>query len=389
MLTFKFKPEISRQFPDPMNKSSNGEPINIVHHLLTINANQMPDGIPKTPNPREQNTNKAIYRDVRASLDNADEPSFHLKNIGITAFAKRVEYSANKELVSVSFDEGHGIVNGGHTYEIIQESKADGTCPDCQFVKLEILTGVPADLMSDMAGGLNTSVQVDDASLLNLEGMFEWVKEELKGTSYSDEISYKQNEDGAFHIRDILGIMTLFNVELIEYPIHPKEAYTSKAKCLDLYQENPESFKMLRPILKDILQLYDYVQNSKTLYNQKYGGRAGGMKGVFATKSERSKTPFRFIFSGEERKEKMYDGALYPMLGAMRYLVERKPGENEYSWKLKSFDEVKKHFDKVAPQLMMATYNTSLTYGRKPNSIGKDDNHWGNLYKEVALELLT
>ena len=73
------------------------------------------------------------------------------------------------------------------------------------------------------------------------------------------------------------------------------------------------------------------------------------------------------------------------MLGAMRFLVEQKPGEKVYSWKLKSFNKVKSFFGDVAPDLVAITYKTSLIYGRKPNPIGKDENHWDNMYKTVAL----
>ena len=91
-------------------------------------------------------------------------------------------------------------MNGAHTNEIIQESKADGDCPDGQFIKVEILTGIPPEWISDLAGGLNTSVQVDPASIMNLDGKFEWVKDELKGTPYEHRIPYMQNEDHEFHV---------------------------------------------------------------------------------------------------------------------------------------------------------------------------------------------
>ena len=97
---------------------------------------------------------------------------------------------------------------------------------------------------------------------------------------------------------------------------------------------------------------------------------------------------FNFIFASEESEFKLFDGALYPMLSAMRFLVERKHGSQYCSWKLGSFNEVKKFFDSVAAEMVKTTYNTSLIYGRKPNAIGKDDNHWSNLYKTVALKFL-
>ncbi len=81
-------------------------------------------------------------------------------------------------------------------------------------------------------------------------------------------------------------------------------------------------------------------------------------------------------------------GTLSPIFGALRFLVEKKNGDAHYSWKPGSFAKVKAFFDRVAADMLQTTYNTSLIYGRKPNPIGKDANHWDNLYKTVALEYL-
>lgn len=379
------KTEYSRRYPDPLNKGSDDNPLNIEHHILVSRAIDVPDGISKAPNPRAQRTDRGIYKEVRRSLENADELSFHLKNKGITILAHHVDYSEDKKTVNLYLGGDDGIVDGAHTYQIILEAQDDGTCPKGQYIKFEVLTGIPQGMGPEITGGLNTAVQVDDTSLMNLRKEFDWVKEILKDTDFGDRISYKQNEDGAYDIREILGLMTLFNVNKFPYADgkHPKEAYISKAKCLDLYQEDPASFKMLKPILIDILRLHDYVNiRSRERYNEEMGGRAAGMKGVYATKK---RGDYEYIFTGEETNYKLYDGALYPMLGALRFLVEQKPGENVYSWRLKSFKKVKSFFDEIAPDLVSTTYKTSLIYGRKPNPIGKDENHWDNMYKTVAL----
>ena len=389
------KSEYSRRFPDPMNENTTGDPLNIEHHILLCRAIDVPD-ISKAPNPREQRTDKGIYKKVRESLESADDLSFHLKNKGITILAHQVEYSADKKIATVYFGENDGIVDGGHTHKIIREAQDDGTCPEGQYVKIEVITGASQDMAVEITGGLNTAVQVDDASLMNLEGKFDWVKEALKKEPYAEQISYKQNEQRKFDIREILGLMTLFNVKKFHYPQHPKEAYVSKAKCLDLYEDDSDSFKMLRPLLRDILYLHDYLHiMSRKRRNEVEGGRTAGLTGVYATKK---RGDYEFIFmgnkeanrlSGGKLEAKLYDGALYPMLGAMRFLVEQKPGEKVYSWKLKSLDEVKSFFDEIAPELVNTTYNTSLIYGRKPNPIGKDENHWDNMYKTVALHFMT
>lgn len=377
------KSEYSRRYPDPLNENFEGDSLNIEHHILVSRAIDVPSGISKAPNPREQRTDKGIYKTVRESLENTADLSFHLKNKGITILAHQVDYSADKKIATVYLGENDGIADGGHTYEIILAAQSEGTCPEGQYVKFEIITCVPKEMYVDITGGLNTAVQVENASLLNLKGEFDWVKKSFEKTLYGDKISYVQNQDGEYDIREILGLMTLFNVNKFPYPQHPKDAYISKAKCLDLYEEDPDSFKMLKPLLKDILYLHDYVHiHSKERYNEEKGGKAGGMVGVYATKK---RGEYEFIFMDEKRGYKLYDGALYPMLGAMRFLIEQKRGEDIYSWKLKSFDEVKSFFDEIAAELVSTTYKTSLTYGRKPNPIGKDENHWDNLYKTVAL----
>ena len=383
------KAEYSRHYPDPLNRSPDGNPLNIEHHILVGRAIDVPAGISKAPNPRAQRTDRGVYKEVRNSLDNSDDLSFHLKNKGITILAHRIEYSTDKRTADLYLGDGDGIVDGGHTYQIILDAQEAGTCPEGQYVKFEVLTGVPLEMGPDITGGLNTAVQVDDTSLMNLRKEFDWVKETLEDTDYGDRISYKQNEDGDYDIREILGIMTLFNVNKFPYADgkHPKEAYVSKAKCLDLYKADPNSFKMLRPLLKDILYLYDYVHiRSRERYNEEMRGRAAGMKGVYARKK---RGMYKYVFISEERDYKLYDGALFPMLGAIRFLIEQKQEENVYSWKLKSLDEVKSFFDEIAPDLVATTYKTSLIYGRKPNPIGKDENHWDNMYKTVALHYLT
>jgi hypothetical protein len=223
------KAEYSRNYPDPLNKSTEGDPLHIEHHVLLSRAIDVPEGISKAPNPRAQGIDKGIYKEVKKSLENADDLTFHLKNKGITILAQQVEYSADKRNAIIYLREGDGIADGAHTYEIILKAKEESTCPEGQYVKFEILTGVPQGMGADITGGLNTSVQVDDTSLMDLKKEFVWIKDTLINTKFSQRISYKQNEEGAYDIREILGLMTIFNVNKFPYPQHPKEAYVSKA----------------------------------------------------------------------------------------------------------------------------------------------------------------
>lgn len=385
------KSDITRRFPDPLNKIFSGDPYNIEHHILTCRATDIPSGIPVDPtNPRDQRIDYSIYKDVQKSLEDTEGPPFfHLKNKGIRIFAHKVDYDKDSRVATIHLVEGvDGMADGAHTYRIIQSAQSAGTCPKDQAVEVRVSTGVPLGMRVEISGGLNTAVQVQRSSLANLEGKFEWIKETLKDMPYAEKIAYKQNQRGEFDIREILGLLTLFKVNEFSPEKHPIEAYTSKAKCLEMYLDDPGSYEMLKPLLKDILYLYDYVQiRAPERYNEEVeGGKARAMTTIFTPKRKRGNHQFHFM--GDEAPSRIWDGSLFPILGSMRYLVEQKPGEAVYSWRLDSFEEVKEFFDEIAANLVKTTYNIGQVY-KKPNPVGKDQNHWDNLYKTVALHYLT
>jgi len=379
------KTDYSRRYPDPLNNLTNQGPYNIEHHVLLVKAVDVPEGITLEPNPRAESdrVNYSIYKAVKKSLETPDDPTFHLKNKGITLLAHKVELSEDKKTAILYLGDGDGIADGGHTYRIILASKKEKTCPDSQYVKFEIITGVEA-LGVDITEGLNTTVQVQPSSLDNLRGRFDWIKKTIKDMPYAGDVGYEENENKEYDIREIVSLMTMFNVKHFPSTTHPKMAYVSKAKCLGLYEKDQASFEMLQPILKDILYLADYASVKGYEKCNEEGLHPGGWVGVY----EGGKKDKKFLFMQVEHKYRMYDGALYPILGALRFLVEKKKGDTTYSWRLDSFDKVKSFYDEIAPKLLTATYNTSQTYGRKPNPIGKSDNHWEQLYQSVELHYL-
>src|SRR3989304_9244121 len=132
------KSEYSRRYPDPLNVNMEGDTLNIEHHILVSRAIDVPSGISKAPNPREQRIDKGIYKKVKESLEDTNDLSFHLKNKGITILAHQVEYSADKKVATVYLADGDGIADGGHTYEIILKTQSEGTCPEGQYVTFEV-----------------------------------------------------------------------------------------------------------------------------------------------------------------------------------------------------------------------------------------------------------
>ena len=105
---------------------------------------------------------------------------------------------AGEDAYAVSVDEGQGIVDGGNSYQLFLNHKNHPDLPDNQVVKFEILCGIPKDWIPDIAGGLNTSVQVQPKSLDNLAGKFDWLKDELGDAPYFSKIAWRENDDGVY-----------------------------------------------------------------------------------------------------------------------------------------------------------------------------------------------
>ena len=378
---FRFTPVFSRRIPDPNFSKSHG----IERHLLTMRVSDVPKELPLDPNARTPNPNRRVYREVKESLYNRSpgEPdTFHLKNKGITIVAQSVDKVGQEEF-DVHVRQGvHGIVDGGHTYTLISDALGDTDLPPDQFVNVEIRVGVPDSWITEIAGGLNTSVQVQDMSLDNLAGKFDWLKDMLQDEPYFGKIAWSENDRGEFDARDIISFLMAFNIEL--YPNdedeHPVHAYEKKSIALKEFERKPGSFERMRPIIKEVLALHDYIRlESRDLWNNHVGSRAAGL----AFMETRDRQPFDFPFIGKQSKVRVMNGALFPMLAAFRWYVQRDPETDEMAWN-GGFENVLGAWRSVGPELLKATHQASNELGRNPNAIGKSRNHWANLHTRVA-----
>lgn len=390
MNTFQFVARFVRRIPDPNFHLAHGTE----RHMALIHVANVPSGLPLDPNAREPNIRKRVYRDVEESLldQGGCEPgTFHLKNKGITVIARSLR-RVQDDLYEISLDDGHGIVDGGHTYEIIQRNLDNPELPREQFVKIEVLTSVPNAWIPDIAGGLNTSVQVQQRSLLDLQKAFEWIKEELKDEPYFGEIGWSENDPGAFEVRDVLSMMACFNIDL--YPktgdAHPVASYEKKSAIENMFRKDFEendgrSFKKLRPILKDILYLYDLVRYEWPIVNNKHGGKAKSLRIVDSKDPDSSAKvkAYEFPFIGKSSYKRLNRGALFPIFAAFRWMVEENPVTGDFCWK-GGFDAVLQRWEESQVGLVKLTKEKAEEVGRNPDAVGKSRPHWGAMFKEVA-----
>lgn len=376
--SFTFFAPLARRAPDPVFFKSHST----TRHIFFVPVRKVPKDLPLDPNARVPNINRRVYQQIEASLLNKDTVpgTFHLKHKGITIVAEKVEQKREDQYV-VTLAKGQGILDSGHTYELLTKDREE-ELPENQFVKFEILTKVEEDWIVEIAAGLNTSVQVQAMSLDHLAGKFEWIKELLKDEPYYKEIAWKENEPGEFDARDLISLMTCFNVDLFpnKKDTQPVIAYEKKSLALKYFEAHPASYRRLEPILKDILVLHDTIRCE----SRKYWNETGGKFGHLAFVEGRKRGEFTFPFTGKTSEYRLMNGALYPMLAAFRWMVEEQGKGKPVRWK-GGLQEVLRRWEGSAEELLRMTFQVSNELGRNPNAIGKSRSHWANLHARVAM----
>lgn len=383
---FQLRARVARRISDPnFHKGSALE-----HHFFMVNVADLPKDLPMEANARRPNTNKLVYREVRRSLlEDVGEPgTFHLKNKGIVIIADEVKPKpqSNDEFTIKLDRTCQGILDGGHTYQIIMECSAANLLPDDQYVLVQVRTGVPRQWVPDISRGLNTALQVQDMSLDHLKGLFEWIKGILKGEKYFDIIAWSENDEGRYDARDIIAIMYLMNIDLFPgSSSHPIAGYEKKSEALKAFEQNDAFFRNSRRVLREMLYLHDYIgMSAAELYNKgalSAGARGRGRAFKFVKSPAR---PVSFPFVGPTAKgdSVLEDAVLYPILAAFRVFLKKNATSGEFEW-IGSFDAVKAAWQQLAYDLMKITHDTSEDVGRSNNAIGKSRTHWNLVYQTV------
>jgi AIPR protein len=387
-----------------MRKISHPVFSNVDKYWLTVAAKDFPAGISTSANARDPlGLNRRVYKDVRSSLDaeTSTPGSFDLMNKGITILAKSVRMIDKEEGIfefTIDNDEG-GIVDGAHTAKIIEEANTDRTTPDEQYVEVYVRTGVTSEMISDIARGLNTGIQVASQSIYNIAGVFDWLKEEIKDEDYSDKISWKESDDEDYDVRDLIAVLEVFNVfdfpNDLNAPRHPISAYEKWSvplkKFADDYEANKDdlsesTYRRLRPLLKEGLKLYDHIRRDFREIRNEAGGSAGKMNMIEEASERRG--VFEFPFGGlEPLKYRLTKGATFPILAAFRTYVEVNPKTGNARWR-GGFERVLQVWKESGPNLVEETFQLTKEGIRNPDAIGKNRKHWANLYMRLQVRLL-
>ena len=391
-MELKFKVSSFRKIPNPYIKSDNLGETKPEMYVLICDVKDLPQDIPMGTNPRMQNENTKVAKKIQTSLTNHTERNFYLLNRGILLSAKSVSYNNEENVVTVLFEDlsVHGNVDGGHTYTIIKDFR-DQLETGEQYVKVEVLSGIE-DMFEQLAGARNTSVQVNDQSIAELENRFELIKDAFRNERFFSDISYKQNDVKRIDVSDILAILNLFNIE--KYPTDklspmPINSYSSKKSCTDYYieehkkHENDQTanpYYKMKEIMPQIAKLYDELERRMPEF---YKGEATGVKkygsitGVSMVKPGKPK--YKSKFYEYDMDYSTPNGFIYPILGAFRALVREKDGK--YEW----IKDPIKVLDELGNNMVASTIQMSRDLGNNPNATGKNSNLWQTLFMQVKM----
>lgn len=377
---------------------------NIVKHTFLVPAHLFPKDLPSGANLRDPvGMNRQVYKDVKASLEGKEAlpGSFDLLNLGVTIIAEDIEI-IDKRSFDIFIDDDYGIANGGHTTRLIYDCQEDGSIAEGQHVEVKVITGLDGGdnhtLRVDIARGQNTGISVQPRSIFELDGAFESIKEIIKDEEWADDVGFKESDKKDIDIRELVSALELINVA--DFPVreskHPIAAYekwsTPLKKFGDDFEENRVShnhrkYATFEPLLLDTLALYDNIRRDfLRVYNDTVGGRAGNLRIV--EKAPPSIERFRFRYANlDDHEYRLTKGAAYPILGAFRNFVILNNQTDLAEWK-GGFENVLSSWRKLAPELVAETKQSIQDIGNAPDSLGKNRNHWANLFKTVKLHVM-
>lgn len=386
----KFKVNALRTLSSPYKKAEKDEAkVETVYYLL-VNMKEVPSDIPLDVNPRVPKMGSNVAkRLINAVIE--PETDFYINNRGIVISAKSLSFNSSDSEVLIDlgdFDDEndrytYGILDGGHTYTAIIQNRDKIPNDIEKYVRVEVITNVLN--ISRLSDARNTSVQVSDIALFNLEDSFEDIREIIKDEPYANKIAYKDNEDKPINISELLRLMYAFDI--VKYPddkTAPIQSYSGKAQVFKRYKEayNTFFYKSLTKQIPILINLYDYIEkdmsNKYNDYKKNLGTsnpKFGLVKGVESLDKTRKTT-----FLGNNTNYSISSGYIYPIFGAFRSLIRLDKETQEVSW---LFDPIE-IWNEVGSSIVQNTFESS----NNPQLAGKDKQLWLSNYRIVETQSL-
>ena len=391
MGNLKFKVEALRTLVSPYSKRGRGEnSLETIYYLL-VDMRELPSDIPMDVNPRRPKMTTNVARSLLAAVAEP-ETDFYINNRGIFIAAKALSFSSADSVVSIDLGDQenvndrllYGIFDGGHTYTAIMSRRDEIPEHIRKYVRVEVITNVQN--ITRLTDARNTSVQVSDVALFNLDDKFENIKASIADQSYANLIAYKDNEDKPIHVSELLRLLYAYDIE--KYPddnAAPVHSYSGKAQVFKRYKEAFETpfYRKLTKELTMLVELYDIIEREFPEKYNEYKKLQGGsvpnfekVKGISIHKNDPAKTkflamPIKYSVSG---------GYIFPIFGAFRSLLKFNEETGDISWLFNPIDI----WNEIGSSLVQNTFETSTN----PQLAGKDKQLWLSNYRIVEAQSL-
>lgn len=348
--------QFARRIPAPPDAPT--ELASVETHIFRVKAAEVPPGIPDDANPREPNLNRQVYRRVRTSLAGAEgEGSFHLKHGGIVLVAEKVERVDNDHYqLWFNPQVKQGIANGNHSYTLLLEAQAANTIPGNQYVEIKVHTGVPPQVVPDLAEGLNTSMQVREESLADLRNQFAWLRQSLAPLGETS-ISWHEGDEGEYDVREVIALLMALDPTRypLEDPVGIENTYARLSSVFRSYLTDPGKVERFAPIVLEALELYEYIRYSATRLWQ------GRFRRTLIADTKKNNSLYTFPFlpdsAGRPRKSdaRLTKAAAIPCFAAFRALVDV-PETGPVAWRYE-FQDIKTMWDEYGSEVMREVHD--------------------------------
>lgn len=319
-------------------------------------------------------------------------------NQGIYLLVEKADYNkdkGSKGVLTLTFvDPGkHGIINGGHTYAAIREAietsdEASLKSLSDAYVRLHIFQGIDEEFVPEIAEGLNRSKQVDDPSLINLQGEFDIIRKVMKGKKGEDAIAYHQGDNGDIYISEVLVYLALFNQERFSEKKQPNNLYQKQALGLKYFSEDmvnsKKNIENLINKLPDFLWLADSIRKFTPDASKNNGFQFGRAKVSTTERAGSAKHKGTFLpFIGETVNYRVPNGWVFPMLAAFRANLRKTDNGKSLDWRVP--------LNTILPEVIDDLVAVCITEHRdnnmRPELTGKRESAYSQCYTKIQLYL--
>jgi hypothetical protein len=357
--------------------------------LFFMSTNDIPEDLWswREVNPREVNNKTAVFKAITGTL--AQEPErFHERNRGITIVANTLNYDDKKQevVLMLSNKEVHGVVDGAHTLRAILDSQDADEPPKTASVFIKVVTGIEASEIAEIAGGLNTSQQVDLKSLENLREHFDLLKRRLEGQPYADKIAYKMNEDKPVDVREVLYYLAVFDRSVYDDKTHPVALFGRKEGIVRRFAEQAaeaegagNSFDILISKAPEILRLRDLIE--KRVLANVDGHYKAGRDSRMRSKHHKDNP---LVFLDETVDGRVPLGWIMPLLAAFRANVKWNKPKGSFSW-IMDIDEL---LESCIEDLVVGIKEMHAQENSRPEYVGRNALAWRISYDVVSRAIL-